>query len=105
MSFEVLTIYAVIVVNLVIGIRLVRKGYRGGAKPELILGWALGCDAAEWSLWYLSAYTPADGTSLGDSFGFACRAFISATVYCLLWFTQAVFHPESRIARGLVKLG
>jgi hypothetical protein len=81
MSFEVLTIYAVVAVNLVIGIRLVQKGRRNNAKPELILGWALTFDASEWFLWYLSAYTPADGTSLGDAFGFACRVCIAATVF------------------------
>ena len=95
----------VVVANLVIGIRLVRKGYRESAKPELILGLALTCDATEWFLWYLSTYTPADGTPLGDAFGFACRAFIAATVCCLLWFTQAVFHSESRVARVFVMVG
>ncbi|MBW2543249.1 MAG: hypothetical protein JRF15_14280 [Deltaproteobacteria bacterium] len=105
MSFEVLTIYAVIVVNLLIGARLVRNGFKDSAKPELILGWALTCDATEWLLWYLSAYTAADGTSLGDALGFFCRFFIAATVCCLLWFTQAVFHTESRLARSMVALG
>ena len=105
MSFEVLTIYAVVIVNLVIGVRLIRKGFKDSAKPELILGWALSCDGAEWFLWYLSAYTPADGTPLGDAFGFLCRVFIAATVCCLLWFTQAVFHAESRLARSVVILG
>ena len=105
MSFEVLTIFVVIIVNSAIGSRLVRKGLRENAKPELILGWALSCDATEWSFWYLSAYTPADGTPLGDAFGFACRVFIAATVCCLLWFIQAVFHAENRVARVFVSLG
>jgi len=105
MSLEILTIYAVVVVNLVIGGRLVRKGFKDSAKPELILGWALSCDGTEWFLWYLSAYTEAAGTPLGDGFGFLCRVFIAATVCCLLWFTQAVFHPESRLARSAVILG
>jgi hypothetical protein len=105
MSFEVLTIYAVIAVNLTVGTRLIRKGHGGSAKPELLLGCALTCDAIEWLLWYLSAYTAAEGASLGDALGFACRAFIAAAVGCLLWFTQAVFHSESRIARAAVLLG
>jgi hypothetical protein len=50
MSFEVLTIYAVVIANLMIGVRLVRKGFKASAKPELILGWALTCDATEWFL-------------------------------------------------------
>jgi hypothetical protein len=105
MSFEVMTIHLVVIVNLIIGIRLIQKAIRERGKPELMLGCALLFDAVEWFLWYLSAYTSAYETPLGDAFGFGCRLFIALTVCCLLWFTQAVFRPESRIARHVVKLG
>ncbi len=101
-SFEALTIFATVAVNLAIGIRLVGMGRRSGARPEWLLGWALTFDGIEWALWYLAAYTPAEGTPLGAALGVACRVGIAAVIGCLAAFTREVFRRESRAARFFV---
>jgi len=100
MPFEALTFSAVVAVNLMIGVRLLRKGFRKQARPEWLLGWALSFDGIEWGLWYVAAYTPAAGTPLGDAFGVACRVGIAATIGCLASFTREVFRRNSRVARA-----
>jgi hypothetical protein len=69
-----------------------------------MLGAAVTLDGMEWLAWTLACYTPAYETPLGVALSITCRLGIIASVLCLIVFTQTVFRPGSRGAKGFVLL-
>jgi len=87
-----------IVVGLVVGGRLLYKGLRTGAVPEIALGAGLALDGFEWLCWFIALYTPVAETSLADVFFMGSRIGITLAVSCIVYFTRVVFRPDSTVA-------
>lgn len=90
--------------SLAVGIPTLVRATRRGDAPLIWLGAAVTIDGLEWLAWTLACYTPAYGTPLGFALSLACRLGITASVLCLIVFTQTVFRPSSRGAKGFVLL-
>jgi len=97
-DLQIVSNIVAIAVGLVVGSRLLQKGIREQAAPEILLGLCLFFDGIEWFFWALALYTPAAGTPLGDAFAIGCRIGIQVSLICLLLFTRVVFRPDSRWA-------
>lgn len=102
MTLDILANVVAIVINLVVGLRLLQLGRERDELPERLLGLSLVFDGIEWLLWLLAAYTPAAGTPLGNALSYLCSAGISASVICLLAFNLRVFRPGSPLGRAAV---
>jgi hypothetical protein len=99
-GLDILANVVAIVINLTVGLRLLKRGRENGELPERLLGLCLTFDGIEWLLWLLAAYTPAAGTPLGNALGYLCRAGLCASLICLLAFNRRVFRPESPFGRA-----
>jgi len=93
-----------VAVSLAVGIPTLIRATRRGDTPLIWLGAAVTIDGLEWLAWTLACYTPAYGTPLGFALSMTCRIGIVASVLCLIVFTQTVFRPRSRGAKGFVLL-
>mgnify|MGYP000682889651 CR=1 FL=1 len=102
MFLDIFANVVAILVNLVLGLRLLQLGREPDRAPEYLLGLCLTFDGIEWLLWLLAAYTPLVDTPLGNALGYLCRAGLCASVICLLAFNQTVFRPGSALGRAAV---
>ena len=95
MTVEISSNVIVIAINLIVGIRLLKRGVDQGTLPELLLGGVLTFDGLEWLLWMLAFYTPLAETPLAPYLTAGCRSGILLSNFCLVLFVRAVFRPSS----------
>lgn len=104
MNVEICSNIVVIVINLIVGIRLLKQGADRGALPELLLGASLAFDALEWLCWMLAFYTPLAETPLALYLTAGCRVGILTSNLFMLLFVRSVFRPTSSAALAFVVL-
>jgi hypothetical protein len=104
LDFLFISYLAAIAVSFAVGVPMLVRATRQGDTPLVLLGAAVTFDGLEWLAWTLACYTPAYETPLGFALSVACRLGIVASVVCLILFTQTVFRPGSRGAKGFTLL-
>jgi hypothetical protein len=104
LDFLFISYLIAVAVSLAVGVPTLVRATRRGDTPLILLGAAVTIDGLEWLAWTLACYTPAYETPLGFALSVTCRLGIVASVVCLIVFTQTVFRPGSRAAKGFVLL-
>jgi len=104
MDFLFTSYLVAIAVSFAVGVPTLVRAARRRDAPLIMLGAAVTVDGLEWLAWTLACYTPAYETPLGFALSVTCRLGIIASVLCLIAFTQMVFRPSSRGAKGFVLL-